>query len=82
MSFHTHLFQVTFKKDRAVVFELLKLERVFPPHKKFFSEVIIVLMFDAFVKLSWTYFVSFKAIRDSAIDFNYRRILYCICFFP
>lgn len=46
--------------------ELLKLERIFPHYKTCaFSEVMIILISDAFMKLSWAYLVPFKA-----IDFN------------
>lgn len=63
--FHPCLSPVTFKKDRAMS-ELLKLERIFPHYKTCdFSEVMIILISDAFMKLSWAYSVSFKAIDFS-----------------
>lgn len=46
--------------------ELLKLERIFPHYKTYaFSEVMIILISYAFMKLSWAYLVSLKV-----IDFN------------
>lgn len=40
------------------------------PIKKKFCGAVVIQMFDGFVKLSWTYFLPFKVIRDSGIDFN------------